>query len=178
MLLALSAHFSHTSLICNQTNGKSLCVQSEPLTLTFQNLNPNRILTRHFDDTMGSNKSTRFCRRPISCLTRLDKHGPEKVIKLKYNPNPFINREIRSLIRNKSHLHQIARTTGPLEDWNAFKSLKRRVKSVIRHAKIDYFNEEIPSSKNCRGTSSYIFRIACRRIWATSIRIGSSCVIS
>ncbi|CAB4018730.1 Hypothetical predicted protein [Paramuricea clavata] len=84
-------------------------------------------------------------------LTCLDKHAPEKVIKLKYNPNPFINRELRSLIQNKSQLHQIARATGTLEDWNAFKSLKRRIKCAIRQAETDYFNKEILSNKNCRG---------------------------
>jgi hypothetical protein len=152
-------------------------------------------------------------------LTCLDKHAPEKVITLKYNPNPFIDRELRSLIRNKSQLHQIARATGTLEDWNAFKSLKRRIKCAIRQAEIDYFNKEILSNKNCRGaiwktirraipkSSSqqltytkdtvslsnqfnvflhpsgnkllqYIFKKACCRTTATSIRISSPCAIS
>jgi hypothetical protein len=89
-------------------------------------------------------------------LTCLDKHAPEKGIQLKYNPNPFINRDLMSLIRNKSQLHQIARATGTLEDWNAFKSLKRRIKCAIRQVEIDYFNKEILSNKNC-----------CCAIWKT-----------
>jgi hypothetical protein len=89
-------------------------------------------------------------------LTCLDKHAPEKGIQLKYNPNPFINRDLMSLIRNKSQLHQIARATGTLEDWNYFKSLKRRIKCAIRQVEIDYFNKEILSNKNC-----------CCAIWKT-----------
>ena len=59
-----------------------------------------------------------------------------------------MNKELRSLIRNKSQLHQRTRATRSLDDWNAFKSLKRRIKSAIRQAEIDYLNEEILSNKN------------------------------
>ena len=71
-------------------------------------------------------------------LTCLNDHAPVKTVKLKRKSCPFITEDIKQLIVTRNNLHKIARQSGSLSNWNAFKRLWCNVKLALRRAEIEY----------------------------------------
>ena len=84
-------------------------------------------------------------------LTCLNAHAPVKTVKLKHKPNPFITDDIKDLMKTRDSMHRKARKTGAVNDWQAFRDLKKEVKSILRKAEIEHFNEQICANKNNTG---------------------------
>ena len=80
-------------------------------------------------------------------LTCLNAHAPVKTVKLKRKPNPFITDYIKDLIKTRDSM----RRTGSVNDWQVFRNLKKEVKSILRKAEKEYFNEQICANKNNTG---------------------------
>ena len=66
-------------------------------------------------------------------------------------PNPFITDDIKDLMKTRDSMHRKARKTGAVNDWQAFRDLKKEVKSILRKAEIEHFNEQICANKNNTG---------------------------
>ena len=81
-------------------------------------------------------------------LTCLNAHAPVKTVKLKHKPNPFITDDIKDLMKTRDSMHRKAGMTGFVNDWQAFRDLKKKVKSILREAEIEYINEQICANKN------------------------------
>ena len=81
-------------------------------------------------------------------LTCLNAHAPVKTVKLKRKPNPFITDDIKDLMKTRDSMHRKARGTGSVNDWQVFRDLKKEVKSFLRKAEKEYFNEQICANKN------------------------------
>ena len=80
-------------------------------------------------------------------LSFLNEHAPIKTVKVKSTSAPFITDGIRKLISTRNDLHKIARQSGYVEDWNAFKRHRRGVKLAIKNAETAYFNNQILANK-------------------------------
>ena len=83
--------------------------------------------------------------------TCLNAHTPVKTVKLKRQPNPFITDHINDLMKTRDSTHRKARRTGSVNDWQVFRDLKKEVKSILRTAAKEYFNEQICANKNNTG---------------------------
>ena len=81
-------------------------------------------------------------------LNCLNAHAPLKTVKLQRKPNPFITDEIKDLIKTRDSMHRKARRTGSVNDWQVFRDLEKEVKSILRKADKEYFNEQICANKN------------------------------
>ena len=81
-------------------------------------------------------------------LACLNDHAPIKTFKLKRKSIPFITDDIRQLIATRNNLHKIARQSGSLSDWNAFKHQRCKVKLALKKAETEYYNHQILSNKN------------------------------
>ena len=90
-------------------------------------------------------------------LTCLNAHVPVKTVKLKRKPNPFITDYIKDLTKTRDSMHRRARRTGSVNDWQVFRDLKKEVKSTLRKAEKEYFNEQICANKNNTGAISKLF---------------------
>ena len=74
-----------------------------------------------------------------------------KTVKPKHKLNPLIADDIKDLMRTKDSMHRKARKTGSVNDWQVLRDLKKKVKSILRKAEIEYFNEQICANKNNSG---------------------------
>ena len=74
-----------------------------------------------------------------------------KTVKLKRQPNPFITDHINDLMKTRDSTQRKARRTGSVNDWQVFRDLKKEVKSILRTAAKEYFNEQICANKNNTG---------------------------
>ena len=81
-------------------------------------------------------------------LACLNCHAPIISVKLKRKSVPYITDDIKKLISARSNLHKIARQSGSLNDWNAFKQQRCKVKVALKKAETDYYNHQIISNKN------------------------------
>ena len=84
-------------------------------------------------------------------LTCLNAHAPVKTVKLKRKPNLFITDDIKDLMKTRDSMHRKARRTGSVNDWQVFRDPEKEVKSILRKAEIEYFNEQICANRNNTG---------------------------
>jgi hypothetical protein len=54
-------------------------------------------------------------------LRILDRHAPVKTIKVRYRHSPFVNDEIKKLMKKMVRLHRVARKTKNICDWDSFR---------------------------------------------------------
>ena len=54
------------------------------------------------------------------------KHIPQKNVKSRYDL-PWLNHEIKSKMRHRKHLYDVAKQSGKLEDWAAYRSMRNLV---------------------------------------------------
>ena len=83
-------------------------------------------------------------------LRILDRHAPVKTIKVRYRHSPFVNDEIKELMKKRDHLHRVARQTKNICDWNSFRVARNEVKKTLREAEKRYVQNEIyPNRMQC-----------------------------
>ena len=58
----------------------------------------------------------------------LDQHAPVKTVKLRARPNPFIDDNIRGLMRSRDHWQRLARQTNDPAMWSGYRNFRREVK--------------------------------------------------
>ena len=64
----------------------------------------------------------------------LDQHAPLKTVKLRTRPTPFIDDNIRALMKTRNHWQKLARQTNDPAAWSGYKSFKQEVKRELRIA--------------------------------------------
>ena len=84
-------------------------------------------------------------------LEVLDGHAPVKSVKVKHRHCPFVNEEIKVLMRDRDRLLKRARCTGLHVDWELYRDSRRVVKIRLRKAEHEYINKEM---EGCQNTSS------------------------
>ena len=76
-------------------------------------------------------------------LRILDRHAPVKTIKVRYRHSPFVNNEIKELMKKRDRLHRVARQTKNFCDWDSFRAVRNEVKKTLREAEKRYVQNEI-----------------------------------
>ena len=71
-------------------------------------------------------------------LRVLDGHAPVKTMKVRYRQSPFVDDEVKELMKKRDRLHRIARQTKSICDWNSFRVARNEVKEVLREAEKRY----------------------------------------
>ena len=84
-------------------------------------------------------------------LEVLDSHAPVKSVKVKHRHCPFVNEEIKELMRNRDRLLKRARCSGLPVDWELYRDSRQVVKFRLRKAEQEYINKEM---EGCQNTSS------------------------
>ena len=80
-------------------------------------------------------------------LRVLDRHAPVKTMKVRYRQSPFVDDEVKELMKKRDRLHRIARQTKSICDWNSFRVARNEVKEVLREAEKRYVQKEIFKNK-------------------------------
>ena len=110
----------------NQTQIKS---DLNDLSLKFVNIDPNSVTTEQlwmeFSDTIKSS---------------MEKNIPTKIIS-KRNITPWVNRKVKRSLKHKQRAYNHAKKSGKPEDWNKFRSMRRRVTKETRHSYRRYIKE-------------------------------------
>ena len=96
----------------------------------------------------ASDMVDRFSKRFLEVL---DSHAPVKSVKVKHRHCPFVNEEIKVLMRDRDRLLKRARCTGLPVDWELYRDSRRVVKIKLRKAEREYINKEM---EGCQNTSS------------------------
>ena len=83
-------------------------------------------------------------------LNILEKNAPLKTMKMRYHQCPFLNHEIKELMKSRRKLYKLARQTRMPSDWKKFRTCRQTVKRKPREAEREYVQNEI--HKNCDET--------------------------
>ena len=78
----------------------------------------------------------------------LDQHAPVKTVKLRTRLNPFIDDNIRSLMRSRDHWQRLARQTNDPAIWSGYRNFRREVKREIWFAQREFVEEQIRQNPN------------------------------
>ena len=81
-------------------------------------------------------------------LDVLEKHALVKTVKIKNRRCPFVNTEIRELIKHRDSILKVARCTKLHSDWEKYRELRNIVKSKLREAEREYVRMELERSHN------------------------------
>ncbi len=76
----------------------------------------------------------------------LERYAPVKTLKIRYRQCPFLNDEIKELMKNRDNLHNLARQTRTRSDWEKLPICRESVKRKLREAEIKYVQNEIYNS--------------------------------
>ena len=68
-------------------------------------------------------------------------------MKVRYRQSPFVDDEVKELMKKWDRLHKIARQTKSICDWNSFRVARKEVKEVLREAEKRYVQNEIFKNK-------------------------------
>ena len=71
-------------------------------------------------------------------LSVLERHAPIKTMKIGYRQCPFVDQEVKHLMNSRDKLHQLARQTRMLVDWERYRMCREKVKSKLREAEKEY----------------------------------------
>lgn len=69
-----------------------------------------------------------------------DKHAPVRTIRSKHKHLPWLTKEIMNLRRERDRARRLFSRTKLERDYNRFKALRNKVKSMCRNAKLKYFH--------------------------------------
>ena len=97
-------------------------------------------------------------------------------MKIRYRQCPFVDKEIKDLMREREKLHRLARITQLPSDWNNFHFLRNVVKKKLRNAEKVHVQQELArtmitkthcgkSSRNVSRERKYRSQYT-RKIWA------------
>ena len=98
----------------------------------------------------------------------MNKHAPLKTYRVKTRSNPWITRDIRSLMYRRDYIHDKAKMTKNDELFKQYKILRNKVVDQIRKAKQDYFSDEICNNTNPKKMWRAISSLINTRKMATS----------
>ena len=65
----------------------------------------------------------------------VDKHIPKKSKRIKANPTPWLNRDIKRHLSTRDYLHRKALKSNNSSDWDDFKAYRNKVTNIIRKAR-------------------------------------------
>ena len=95
-------------------------------------------------------------------LNTLEKHAPIKSMKIRYRQCPFLNDEIKKLMKNRDKLHKLARQTRMQSHWKKFRMCRNSVKRKLREVERKHVKNEIYNSNKKRSvrkvTAGIVFR--------------------
>ena len=83
-------------------------------------------------------------------LNVLESHAPIKTVRIRPRCCPFVDTEIKELMRSRDGLLRNARRTGMPLDWELYRDLNEEVKTKLREAEKGYIQEELERSQNTR----------------------------
>jgi hypothetical protein len=86
-------------------------------------------------------------------INTLNDHVPIKHIRVKGRPQPFINKDIKLLMKLRQDVQDIQ---GNTEDWVKHKSLRNSIKINLRKAETNHVRTQI---KNCKGNSRFTWKV-------------------
>ncbi|CAB4005080.1 Hypothetical predicted protein [Paramuricea clavata] len=75
-------------------------------------------------------------------------NAPIKTMKIRHRQVPFVDDEIKELMKNRKRLHKFARLTRMPSDWEKYRALRDKVKCKLRQAEKDYVHNEIYNNPN------------------------------
>ncbi|CAB4002993.1 Hypothetical predicted protein [Paramuricea clavata] len=78
----------------------------------------------------------------------LARNAPIKTMKIRHRQVPFVDNEIKELMKNRKRLHKFARLTRMPSDWEKYRALRDKVKCKLRQAEKDYVHNEIYNNPN------------------------------
>lgn len=79
-----------------------------------------------------------------------DKHVPEKNIKIKKNPCPWIDAQIKSIMKDRDKLYsRYVKTKDPIV-WENYRRLRNQVKRILRDSRNRHFNSLLRPDKQCK----------------------------
>ena len=79
----------------------------------------------------------------------LDQHAPPKTVKLRTRPTPFIDDNIRALMKTRNHWQKlVARQTNDPAAWSGYKNFKQEVKRELRIAQRNFVEDSISQNAN------------------------------
>ena len=87
---------------------------------------------------------------------KLDKHAPMKRRRVRKKTAPWMNNDIKILMRDRDRCKAKARVTKLESDWNKYKTSRNHVTAVIRKCKRKYVTESIMKNK---GNPSEIWKL-------------------
>ena len=96
-------------------------------------------------------------------LRILDKHAPVKTIKVRHRQSPFVDNEIKELMKKRDRLHRVARQTKNICDWDSFRVARNEVKKTLREAEKRYVQNEIYKNKEPNAMWKVIRRCVLRK---------------
>jgi len=76
-------------------------------------------------------------------LSVVDKHAPCRTRRIRNNPSPWLNPDIKQLMFKRDWLKRKATKTGMLEDWKAYRTSRNLVNKEIRLAKKIFYQSHI-----------------------------------
>ena len=83
-------------------------------------------------------------------LNVLESHAPIKTVRIRPRCCPFVDTEIKELMRGRDGLLKNARRTRMPLDWELYRDLREEVKTKLREAGKGYIQEELERSQNTR----------------------------
>jgi hypothetical protein len=86
----------------------------------------------------------------------LNNHAPIKEIKIRNRSTPFVNEEIKQVMKKRDHRHRIFRQTRRLDDWSHFKNASNAAKSMLKEAEKSYARNQL---QNCEGKPGAIWKV-------------------
>ena len=96
-------------------------------------------------------------------LRILDRHAPVKTIKVRHRQSPFVDNEIKELMKKRDRLHRVARQTKNICDWDSFRVARNEVKKTVREAEKRYVQNEIYKNKELNAMWNVIRRCVPRK---------------
>ena len=78
----------------------------------------------------------------------LARNAPIKTRKIRHRQVPFVDDEVKELMKNRNRLHKFARLTRMPADWEKYRALRHKVKCKLRQAEKDYVHNEIYNNPN------------------------------
>ena len=96
----------------------------------------------------GNNVNTKLDSLNDLLQSTLNLHAPVKIIKIKSRPCPFVNKEIKDLMRIRNQLHRRFLQTHNRADWERFKLYRNLVKNKLVVAERNHTADEVSVHKN------------------------------
>ena len=82
-----------------------------------------------------------------------DSHAPRIRVRVRGQNVPWLIREVKQLMNERDHFHNLAMRTNNELHWSSYKPLRNVVTLKLRKEKQNYFNEQLRETKrDSRGT--------------------------